>query len=163
MVPLGLTGGARGEDEQGDVVGVWPSRGQRGVPFLPWLGDELLVRQVALVALAVDDHDVLDGRPVLAQTRDHGRVRERAEAARDDHQPRPGQANHEPHLSLAVGGDQGVADRADARNPEVDDDPLDPVRHLERDDIPGGDPELEQTGGEAVDLGLQLGVGDLPA
>jgi hypothetical protein len=136
--PLGLTCGARGEDEQGDVVGVWPSRcqGVGGVPLLPRRGDELLVRQVALVALTVDDHDVLDGRPVLAQTRDHGRVRERAEAARNDHQPRPGQSHHEAHLALAVDGDQRVADRADARHPEVDDDPLDPVRHLERDDIP---------------------------
>ena len=63
----------------------------------------------------------------------------------------------------AVDRDERVADRADAGDRVVQDDPLDPVRQLEGDHIAGLDAQLEQAQRAAVYLLPELAVADLAA
>ena len=94
--PFRLAGGARREDQQGDVVRIGAQFGECGrvAALLPtgWRG--ILPGQGVRFCLAVDDQDVLQLRPVRAELGDHAGVIEVAELAGDRDelqlgQPRP--------------------------------------------------------------------------
>ena len=158
---LGLAGGARAEDEQCHLVGVRTQLGQLGrvAPLLPGGGHELGPGHL-LAGVAVQDQHVLQSGPAAAQLADHGQVVEAAEFTGHHDELRGRQPHHEGDLPLTVDRDERVADRADAGDRVVQDDPLDPVRQLEGDHVAGLDAQLEQAQCAAVHLLAQLTVAD---
>ena len=162
---LGLSGGAGGEHQQRHVVGVRAQRGQLGriTPLLPRGGRERLPGRIRVAGLSVDDEHVLQVRPRRPKPIHHRRVVKPTELPGDDQDLGFGEADHEPDLAVPVDRDQRVADRTDAGGREVDHQELDPVGELEGDHVARADAELQEAERGSVDLGHQLGVGDLPA
>jgi hypothetical protein len=129
---------------------------------LPQRGHEDFPGRCALSGLAVDDQHVLLVRPVRRKRLDHSGVIETRNSLGTT-SPVDRARPTETEFPLPVDRDERVADRPDAGRRIGDDDPLDPVRELEGDDIARPYSEFEQAEGAPVDLSLQLGMTDLVA
>ena len=155
---LGLSGGAGGVHQLGNVVGSGAKRGE----MAPGI-DAVLPRhfqeetfEARFGVLAPDDQHLLEVRQIGTDAVDHRRVVDAAERARHDEQLRLREAEHEAKLALAEDRHQGVEDRADPGAGRVEHEVVPPAGQLRGHDIAAPDPQFDQAQRRPVGHSLQL-------
>ena len=160
--PFRLRFRARGEDQRGNLIARRDACG-RGGHMEPLVASEFVIGTHAVRNRIAHDNDVLEFHQRRAHSGVHRRKVKTTVTRRYHHHRAAREIQDVAELVGAVVGQQRIGDRAEQRRGQMQADELGAIGQLDRNHVPGADPQPGQAAGNAFGLLGELRVGHATA